>query len=256
MSELAFFLKKLLTALALPPLSLLLCILLGLLAMRRWPRFGKVLAWGGLVTLLVLALPWTATTLVRAVALDSAVTTPAAAGAQAVVILGGGRRIAPEYGGMTVSSAALERIRYGALLARERKLPILVTGGAVMGEGPTEAALMAQALRESFGSQVQWLEEESRDTHENAVLSAAMLRAAGIQTILLVTHDLHQRRAKAEFEAAGLVALPAPVTTVRAAARGNLPAQLPNTAALAFSVQALHEMLGILVLAPGTATAP
>jgi uncharacterized SAM-binding protein YcdF (DUF218 family) len=39
--------------------------------------------------------------------------------AQAIVILGGGvRREAPEYGGATLGGITLERVRYGARLAR------------------------------------------------------------------------------------------------------------------------------------------
>ena len=50
--------------------------------------------------------------------------------AKAVVILGGGvRRNAPEYGGDTLATLTLERVRYGARVARLTGLPVLVSGG-------------------------------------------------------------------------------------------------------------------------------
>ena len=42
------------------------------------------------------------------------------------------------------------------------------------------AALMSRALQEDFGVPVRWREERSRNTFENALFSAAMLRQAGI----------------------------------------------------------------------------
>lgn len=256
MGELAFLLKKILTPLLLPPTSLLLCIALGLSMMRRWPRLGKFAAWGALTVLIVLSLPATARLLADSIVVESAVATAAGRDAQAIVILGGGRIVAPEYGGMTVSGATLERVRYGAKLARELRLPVLVTGGAVFGSGPTEGELMAATLRDSFAVPVQWIESGSRDTHQNAVLSAAMLKAAGVRSVLLVTSDLHERRALREFNAAGISAVPAPVSTAAHAGKKSLPEQLPNVGALNQSVQVLHEIVGTLLLAPGTTAAP
>ena len=62
------------------------------------------------------------------------VTLAQARSAQAIVILGGGvRRNAPEYGGDTVGRLTLDRVRYGAFVARATGLPVLVTGGVVRG---------------------------------------------------------------------------------------------------------------------------
>lgn len=254
MSEIAFLLKKILTPLILPPTGLLLCAALGLLLLNRWPRLGKVLAWGGVVLLLVLSLPFTASLLINAVVVESGLETGAARTAQAIVILGGGTKYAPEYGGSTLSAAALERVRYGAKLAGATRLPILVTGGNVFGSGPSEAQVMAATLRQSFASDVQWLEDRARDTHDNAVFSAAVLKANGIRTVLLVTHDFHLRRALREFSAAGIEAIAAPVTTAgRNGGTSSISQQLPNAGALGLSSQALHEIIGIAILAPRTA---
>jgi uncharacterized SAM-binding protein YcdF (DUF218 family) len=254
MSEAAFLLKKILAPLILPPTGLLLCAALGLLLLNRWPRLGKLLAWTGIVLVLALSLPSTASLLMNAVAVQSGLESDRARTAQAIVILGGGRKNAPEYAGSTPSSAALERVRYGAKLAGEMRLPILVTGGNVFGSGPSEAEVMAVTLRQSFASEVKWIEDRARDTHDNAVFSAALLKASGIHTVLLVTHDLHQRRALREFAAAGITAIPAPVTTAgRSDGEVSVSQRMPSAGALHLSSQVLHEIIGTAILAPRTA---
>ena len=254
MSETAFLLKKILAPLVLPPTGLLLCAGLGLLLLNRWPRVGKVLAWTGVVSVLVLSLPFTASLLMNAIVVESGLKTDQASTAQAIVILGGGRKNAPEFGGSTLSALALERVRYGAKLASEVRLPILVTGGNVFGSGPSEAEIMAVTLRQSFASDAKWIEDRARDTHDNAVLSAALLKADGIRTVLLVTHDLHQRRALREFAAAGINAIPAPVTTAGpSTGEVNVAQRMPNAGSLSQSSQALHEIIGTAILAPRTA---
>jgi uncharacterized SAM-binding protein YcdF (DUF218 family) len=239
-----FYTKKLLTGLALPPVSLLLLIVLGLSLLRWRPRWGQVCAWTGVLLLTVCCLPATSQVLVRLVRLPAGVDSEAAARAQAVVVLGGGRQRALEYGGETVGSLTLERVRYGAMLAKQRQLPLLVSGG-LDSLGAQEAELMDRALRDSFGMQARWVEPRSRDTHENAQYSAQILRQAGIHTVLLVTHDIHQRRSIAEFSGAGIEAVSAPVTSVAAAAtRGTIVDQLPSTKSFHTNVMMLHEILG------------
>src|SRR4030095_2797202 len=92
--------------------------------------------------------------------------------AQAIVILGGGtRRDAPEYGGDTLGELTLERVRYGARVARLTGLPVLVTGGSVLG-GETEAKLMRQSLEAEFSGGVRWAEDRSRNNHDNDIRAA------------------------------------------------------------------------------------
>jgi uncharacterized SAM-binding protein YcdF (DUF218 family) len=248
MLDVLFYFKKLVTQMVLPPTSLLLLLALGL-ALWRWrPRWGQVCAWTGLLLLTACCLPATSQLLGRAVRVPPGLDTPLAARAQAVVVLGGGRRRADEHGGETVSANTLERLRYGARLAKERQLPLLLTGGTAL-RGVPEAELMNRALRESFAMQARWLERRSRDTHENAQYSAVMLREAGIHVVLLVTHDIHQRRSLAEFAAAGIAAVSAPVTLLGPPhADTVLFEQLPSARALVLNVLILHELLGNLVV--------
>lgn len=245
-----FYIQKIVGALVLPPASLIVLIVAGLVMMRRWPRAGRAAAWTGVIALLMLSLPIMSALLVRAATSVPTFSASNARGAQAIVILGGNRRYAPEYGGETVSQFTLQRLRYGAKLARELDLPILVTGGSVFGHGLPEARVMAQALESSFSTPAKWIESRSRNTHENATFSAEILREAGIDTVILVTHDIHQRRSMAEFGAVDIMTIPASVTLRPDLSEQTFPELLPDAKWLMLSSLALHELLGYLVLAP------
>jgi len=237
-----FAVKKLLTALVLPPTGLLLVAIAGLALGRVRPRLGQALAWAGLLGLTLLSLPLVSYGLQRLVAVSPAIDLAQTGQAQAIVILGGGvRRAAAEYGGDTLGRLTLERVRYGAWLARRVKLPVLVTGGVVYG-GTPEAVLMKNALEQEFGIKVRWVEPRSRNTHENAVDSTAILSASGIRSVVLVAHSFDMRRAMAEFEAAGLQVIPAPTGIPNATSDSPLE-WLPSVSALQGSYYALYELL-------------
>lgn len=241
-----WILKKILSALVLPPGGPLVLAALGLLLLRRWPRFGKTLAWSGLVLLWLLATPLVSHALMALVEDQPPLQPAAMKQAQAIVVLGGGSYFdAPEYGGDTAGSASLERIRYAARLARESGLPILVSGGAPLG-GKAEGEVMREALERDFGVRVRWVEAQSFDTAQNAGLSAAVLHAAGVDSVLLVTHAFHMRRARAAFEQAGMRVVPAP-TAYSTRGPFSLHYLLPGIRGLQLGHQALHEALGLLV---------
>jgi len=246
---LLFWLKKLLAALVLPPLLPLLLISFGLVLLKNRPRLGQSLAWAGVVLSLLLMLPASVGWMVALIEPPAPLTAQTAAKAQAIVILGAGSRsYAPEFGGETVNRLSLERVRYGARLARTTSLPVLVSGGG--SDETPEATLMKTTLEEDFGVAVRWTEERSRDTRENARESAAILKAAEVENILLVTHAMHMPRAQAEFEAAGLVVHPAPTAWLgnwdEDARTGFLLGELPNPNSAYAGWFALHEALGQL----------
>jgi uncharacterized SAM-binding protein YcdF (DUF218 family) len=242
------WLKAIAKSLVLPPAGLLLLALLGLMLSRRFPRSGRGMAWSGVVLLLGLSIPAISGLLIRS--LDTAppfdIANPS--GAKAIVIIGGGtRRYAAEFGGDTLNQLTLERVRYGAIIARLTRLPILVSGGSVYG-GETEAKLMAQSLERDFGQYVQWLEEGSRTTHENAQRSAEILRPAGIQRVVLVAHNFDMPRARAEFADARIETIPAPTGGVTAHP-ATLLDFLPSMSALRGSYYAIYEICAIIVRA-------
>lgn len=241
-----FYLKKLLSALVLPPLGPIVLALLGLWLARRRPRLGHALTAIALLGLVALSMPPVAIGLMRSLESQPPISEQKLARAQAIVILGGGVYWeAPEYGGDTVSRSTLERVRYGVLLQQRSGLPILVSGGAPFGGRP-DGETMKAAIEGTLGGRVQWVESASRDTAENAAYSAAILKTAGISRIALVSQAWHLRRAVELFERKGLEVLPAP-TGFTTAPPSAFAAALPSAGALATSSDALREWLGIFV---------
>lgn len=227
---------------ALPPAGPLLVALAGLVLLRRAPRLGRALAWLGVGSLTLLSLPIVAWLLSRP--FDMPPFDPRSAhGAQAVIVLGGGlRRDAPEYGGDTLGRLTAERLRYGARVAKATALPVLVTGGHPPDTQTTEAAVMRDALENEYGVPVRWAEARARNTRENAKHSAAMLRADGVARAILVAHAFDIPRAKAEFEEAGIAIVPAP-TGLAASGPAVVTDFIPSPNALAASHLALYEHL-------------
>jgi uncharacterized SAM-binding protein YcdF (DUF218 family) len=234
-----------------PPAVFVIVGLIGLFLTiwRRW--LGGIVVALTLALLFVLSVPMIGKRLLMQLEIPfrSEVITagkPLPSNIQAIVILGGGRYAeAPEYGGDTVSDYTLERLRYGAVLARQTGLPVMVSGGSVFGEDLSEGELMKRVLENDFGVKVKWVEGGSRTTLENARLSKKILTEAGIRHVYLVTHAWHMPRAQWSFVEAGLDAVPAPTgfTTI---SRGDLSplGYLPTTAGLQATSQALRERIG------------
>ena len=218
---------RLLESALLPPLSLLLLMVVG--------------AW---LALLALSLPAVSTRL--KLSLEGAPLDPAqAATAQAIVVLGGGIRAqAPEFGGDVVNAVTLERVRYGAHLHRRLGKPILVSGGNPTGRTLPEAVAMKASLAADFGVDTRWIETTSNTTEENARASYALLAPLGIDRILLVTHGWHMPRSQRVFQQAGFKVIPAPTGLTGAPASGTL-AWVPSAYAFADACMALREWLGM-----------
>ena len=206
-------LRQLLKALILPPTGPLLAAFIALLLAERYPRSGRWVALAGFSTVLLLSLPIVSTLLLLTLDRTQTIDLRKHSDAQAIVVLGGGvRRHASEFGGSTLGGLTLERVRYGARVARATGLPVLVSGGAQK-DMPAEAPLMRDALVKEYGVPVRWVESQSRNTHENAVNSSALLKASGINRVILVGHSFDFPRTRYEFEAAGIGVIPAPIAT-------------------------------------------
>lgn len=232
-----------------PPGILIVFAIIGLLMQLRWRHFGFLLTTVSVLLLLVFSLPVTGYFLMNL--LEESV--PAITAdenlrqrADAIVVLGGGRDAnAPEYGGDTVSEQTLARLRYGTHLHRASGLPLLVTGGSVSGETIAEGELMRQVLADDFHTPVKWTETRSRTTYENAIYTRAILEAAGIHRIILVTHAWHMPRAAWAFRQTGLEVVPAAMSYDL----GNSLAGLnlvPSREGFSLSSLALHEWVGML----------
>lgn len=230
--------------LLLPPASLFLLVLFGLAILRWRPGLGRFLIGLAFLALYGLSTPLVGGALIRAVQVGEALTR-FDHDAAAIVVLGAGNYAdAAEYGGDTVGSTSLMRLRYGARLHRLSGKPIMVTGGRSYGDHPSEAEVMAQTLKMSFGVAARWLETSSSNTYENAVNSAAILHPLGVTRIYLVTTGPHMRRALASFEAAGFDVVPAP-TVIQRDWSFSPRALIPKAKAMAASSTAIYEWLGL-----------
>jgi len=235
---------QLLGALILPPLVYLLPALTAVLCLRRRPRlqYGVL----GMMALLayLLSLPVTAVWLNGWLERYPPLSVAQARQAQAIVVLGGGIKPAPEYGGNVLSGAANQRLQYAAWLARQTGLPLLLSGGAPQG-GEPEAVVMARVLQQHYGLSARWLETASRTTQENALFSQPLLARDGVQRIVLVTQTWHMSRALPLFEQSGLRVLAGATGYVRYDGQG-LVLWLPSGAAMQETHQALREFVGML----------
>jgi uncharacterized SAM-binding protein YcdF (DUF218 family) len=244
------------TSLLLPPL---LCTLLalagGVLAWRgrRLARLGGFLVALAMLVQLLLVTPFVAGHL-RA-SLEHFPQAPALPPPGAVVVLSADA--AHSRAGMEIGPLTLERLLAGAALSRETGLPLLVTGGPFFPGGPAIARLMADSLAGNFLIQAHWVEGRARNTRENALFSAEILRQAGISSAYVVTHAWHMPRSLESFSRAGFAAFPAPVRIDRVP-DGRLEDWIPRADRLGDSWFYLREWAGILVyrLRDGPAALP
>lgn len=239
-----FLFKKIISALVLPPTSLILLALAGLWFGQNRPKTGRILATLSLATLLILSLPATGNALLQSLETSQPISKAQLEDMQAIVILAGGKNNeAPEFGNAdTVNRWTLQRLRYGAYMQEQTGKPILVTGGGLFGERP-EADAMAEALQRDFHSKDIWIEDQSKDTAENAAYSAAILKQHDVQRIAIISQAWHLPRAIKLFEQQGLTVYPAPTGYTN---EDNEPIirWLPKASALDKSAIALKEYLG------------
>ncbi len=243
-------LQSLIESMLLPPgvivVALLASFVLLLLRRRGW---GLALLLAASLALLLLSLEPVAGALTRPLedrypplAIDRA----RAFAPEAVVVLSGG--VVPdspeEAGRGSPAAGYLKRLLYGAEIARELGLPLVISGGAAPGETVPEAAAGLRALSEAgLRPGRVLLEEHSQDTWENA---ADVARQFPFKRVILVTSAYHLPRAMYAFARHRLAAFPAPADY--RAARGGYAATayLPSAGSLDLSFVAIHEELGLL----------
>ena len=256
--------KPVLTALVLPPLGPLVGLLLGLgMLWRARPHAsGPGRMWVGVsvAALWIFSCQSTAVWLARHALPVFAPVPPAELRQKQVdmiVVLGGGiDLLAPEYGTPQLSPVSMERLRYVAWLARETGLPLGFAGGVGWGNAgatgtatsgvPAEATLAASVAPRTFGVPLSLADATSRDTHENAVQMARLLKAKNLHRIALVTSAWHLPRAQREFARTGLDVVPAPMGFTGPYERGWLDA-LPSGHGMMASRQILREWLGLML---------
>lgn len=214
-----FLLSKLL-AFALQPLFLVMLLLLGGLLLGPWrPRLGRGLAWAALLALV--ASTWTPIPVALMHRLEAQYPAPPPdldlrpyAG---VVVLGGALSHSDlwEAHDKVALNEAAERMTEAVALARlHPHLRLLFTGGnaSLSGAGQTEARRARMFFERMGVAQAQMLfEDQSRNTAENATLSAMLPGVDKNARWLLLTSANHMPRSMGVFLKAGWNVTPYPV---------------------------------------------
>ncbi len=251
-------LKPILTTLILPACS----GLLALFALLLWAWRGNThtlarvpIATAGVATLLLWLLSCQAVAIWLSLHLLPQVSPTSAddlkqQNVQAIVVLGGGaENDAIEYNGPTLQPDPMARLLYGVHLSRGTQLPMAYSGGIgwASPKGQTSEAETANITLMRLGlPTLRWQESQSRDTRENALLTAALLKSDHITHIALVTHAWHMPRSLRQFEAAGLQVTPAPMGYIRSDSAPLLQ-WLPSGKGLRDSGWIIREWLGLLL---------
>jgi uncharacterized SAM-binding protein YcdF (DUF218 family) len=214
-----------------------------LVVVRRY-RLGIGIAALGLAWLIACATPAFATWLERGLAEHFPARAPAAyPRADAIVVLGGdGLPSISDDWNDDSTAAGTKRIGFGYFLfAAERAPRMLVCVGE-------RGAQLTRTLLERHGvpENALQLEARSQTTWENALYTTPMLRREGARRILLVTSQVHMRRAVSVFHKQGFEVIPAP-TLEPEAAKVASASGWPQRAALRRSDRYLHEYIGLWV---------
>lgn len=245
-------LKPYLTAVVMPPASLLILILAGSLLIKSNANLARRIILGSVAVL------WLLSTNVFSVWLHNQVvpaypTVTAALlkekSVQAVVVLGAGVVTGLPGGDQQMTRNSLERLRLGAQLSRQSGLPLVFSGGSGWGAKDTsvsEAEVAEAVLLNAFDMRLNFKESSSRDTQENAANSWALLSKQGVTKIALVTHTTHMPRASIEFKALGFEVTEAAVGQPTLGSETIL-GWLPVASNLELSQSVLRELLAKLV---------
>jgi uncharacterized SAM-binding protein YcdF (DUF218 family) len=104
---------------------------------------------------------------------------------------------------------------------------------------------MSELLRRSgVPESMVWTEDQSQDTHQNALYGAEILRRHGVERVVLVVDARSMVRAAACLRKQGIQVVPAPS---RFRQWGPLSEEvLPNWKGLRGNEETLHEVLGLL----------
>jgi uncharacterized SAM-binding protein YcdF (DUF218 family) len=239
-------LSKILDVLFLGPLSWALWLLLLSLLLRR-RRATPWLVGAAVVVLYAFSLDPVAQALLRYAESGARSTYRPDRVYDAVVVLGGYTDLGPtRRRGALDFDERVDRLLTGWELVRDGHARFVLLSGGNLDARPGDVAEAewAGAKLRSWGVPADRIVEEprSRNTHENALESARIVRERGWGSLLLDTSAFHMPRALATFRAAGLAPDTLPVDWKGDDARGMH--WLPVAGALRRSTDALRELAG------------
>lgn len=246
-----FVLSKLLNILTQPLVWVVALLLLGLLLQARWRRTGLGLLWTALLVLLLQGWePLPDALLRRLEAQHPAPAQPDLSQYAGVIVLGGSTESSYVWEGHAQPALNNRAERLTAalpLLQRAPQLMLLYTGGEgeLLAQGPSEAERGRRFYaQQGLPSQRLLLETRSRNTHENAVFSAALPGVDKTRPWLLITSAWHMPRALGTFKKVGWNVTPWP-TDYRTGLATPWHQYSLSQGAAKWQL-ALHELLGLV----------
>ncbi|MFV0477856.1 MAG: YdcF family protein [Parahaliea sp.] len=246
----SFELTKWLSLLLFPLQQVVLMLIFALAALWwGWRGLGASLIGLALCWLYLCASPLMADYMMARLEADyppqAATDLPAAA---AIVVLGGSTRGDTAVQQFSDLNAQSDRLIFAAELYHQGKAPLVLLSGGSVGHLRSEAREMADimAIMQLPPANL-LLEERSRNTYENALYSASLLKKNNINRVLLVTSAFHMSRAVACFTQQGIEVIPAATDYQVLRHDDLLPDLLPSLSALSRTTYAIREMVGSLI---------
>ena len=145
----------------------------------------------------------------------------------------------------------VERILEGiSLVKRGIADKLLIAGGSgdLFDRSRSEAGeLRIFALEFGLSDEQVLVEEKSRNTYENAVKAAEIIRAGRYHDVVLITSALHMYRATAAFHKQGLFPALYPVDFQSSGGKVRLFDLFPSAETLTTTTDVIHELVGVVM---------
>lgn len=267
-----FLLSKTLDAFLQPLTWALLLIAIAMLAARArtveavapgkrtfWPKPGTRLRRGvdrvaraalpvAFGALLVFSLEPTSNALVRMLEVDAPRTQKPGVTYDAVILLGGLVEDRVDSHGTVAYNDNVERLHgtYEVLRSGQARFAI-VSGGSWANTVPEATTLAAELIRLGIEPERVLIEDKSRNTRENALFSAEIIRDRKLEKLLVVTSAFHMQRAVRCFEVVGLAVDALPVDYKSYDPAHFSGSFIPRSKSLFESSYAIRELAGRVV---------
>jgi len=207
-----FFLKKIITPFIFPPGVFIAAVLLSgifFLARKRLKAGWMLVFFGTVMWIAATGLVFN----LLCEPLEAAFDVPQRLKGDVIIVLGGGinEEAADVTGVGTPSPDLMERI-VGTVTVYNRMPVSIIASGGHSSRKISEATVIKRYLMElGVPQHMIIVEGNSRNTMENATYSKAICEMFGFTSPVVVTSDLHMRRAVASFRKIGLDVTPVPV---------------------------------------------
>jgi uncharacterized SAM-binding protein YcdF (DUF218 family) len=217
------------------------------LLITRKQKIARIILMTGVLVLLILSTPPVATQLVNSLGREYHVPDSATLmgpNIRWIVVLGGGHN-SSNPAGQQLSMSSLARVVEGIRIFRLKAgRTLILSGGSVYDPVPNARAMAEEASALGLDQKDIILESQSRDTEEEAVLLAPILKQ---DRFFLVTTAMHMPRAIAIFVKQGMNPIAAPCDFSFSPQNPPILLRvLPNGASFQQSERAFHEYLGMI----------